>query len=297
VVHKPGESFLLDLFLLNETHEPITGRLTLSITDPTGKATVLSTYPVPQFVRNQFAYPVAEAVECLPLTAEGHYELKLTLNGAKSAEGTTRIFVVDPSPPHERVLNAGVLGDVELFRAMVPHGALTAADFEAQGKYDLAIWLASSSEEPLHLTERVQRGLPLLVLARGAVGADSAAKALSDAGAFTYAGRAGESRGCWMGTWVFVKDHQAYHGLPTNQIMKWEYQVDFREATGLMVDGPGVDVIAGFGRDHDTKLGAATFSAQLQQGRILFQAVRGIQPLLRERFIVNATRMLCTSRD
>ena len=297
VVHKPGESFLLDLFLLNETHEPITGRLRLSITDPTGKATILSTYPVPQFVRNQFAYPVAEAVECLPLTAEGHYELRLTLNGAKSAEGTTRIFVVDPSPRHERVLHAGVLGDVDFFRAMVPHGALTAADFEAQGKYDLAIWLASSSEEPTQLIERVQRGLPLLVLARGAVGADSAAKALSEAGAFTYAGRAGESRGCWMGTWVFVKDHQAYHGLPTNQIMKWEYQVDFQEATGLMVDGPGVDVIAGFGRDHDTKLGAATFSAHLQQGRILFQAVRGMQPLLRERFIVNAARMLCTSRD
>ena len=105
--------------------------------------------------------------------------------------------------------------------------------------------------------------MPLLVLARGAVGADSAAKALSEAGAFTYAGRAGESRGCWMGTWVFVKDHHAYQGLPTNQVMKWEYQVDFQDATGLMVDGPGVDVFAGFGRDHDTKLGAATFSCAI----------------------------------
>ena len=145
------------------------------------------------------------------------------------------------------------------------------------------------------MLEKVRNGLPLLVLARGAVGADSAAKALSAAGAFSYAGRAGETRGCWMGTWVFVKDHPAYAGLPTNQVMKWEYQVDFRDATGLMVDGPGVDVIAGFGRDHDTKLGAATFTAQLQQGKILFQAVRGMQPLVYERFIVNTARWLCAS--
>jgi hypothetical protein len=62
-----------------------------------------------------------------------------------------------------------------------------------------------------------------------------------------------------------------------------------------MVDGPGVEVIAGFGRDHDTKLGAATFTTQLQHGRILFQAVRGMQPLVFERFIVNTARWLCAS--
>jgi beta-galactosidase len=189
-----------------------------------------------------------------------------------------------------------VLGDADLFTSMLPHGAITAEDFEAERKYDLAVWFATSNEDPSKLIERVRSGMPLLVLARGAVGADAAAKALSAAGAFTYAGRAGESRGCWMGSWVFVKDHPVYNGLPTNQVMKWEYQVDSKDATGLLVDGPGVDVFAGFGRDHDTKLGAATFTAQLQQSRIIFQAVRGMQPLVYERFIVNAARLLCTSR-
>ena len=74
--------------------------------------------------------------------------------------------------------------------------------------------------------------------------------------------------------------------------MKWEYQVASEHASGLMVDGPEVDVIAGFGRDHDDALGAATFTAHLGKGTILFQAVRGIQPLLYERFIVNAVRYL-----
>jgi len=297
VVQKPGVSFPLDLFLLNETHQPVTGKLTLTITDPTGSATVLGTYTVPEFSRNKFSYLVAEAVTCPALSAEGHYELKLRLDGPTIAEGSTRVFVIDPAPQQKRVLRAGVLGDADLFTLMVPHGAFTAEEFQAEGKYDLAIWFATSNEDPSAMLEKVRSGLPVLVLARGAVGADAAARALSAAGAFTYAGRAGESRGCWMGTWVFVKDHPAYQVLPTNQVMKWEYQVDFKDATGLLVDGPGVDVFAGFGRDHDTKLGAATFTAQLQKGKILFQAVRGIQPLVYERFIVNAARLLCAARE
>jgi hypothetical protein len=95
-----------------------------------------------------------------------------------------------------------------------------------------------------------------------------------------------------MGTWVFVREHAAYAGLPSNQVMKREYQVAFGHASGLMVDGPGVEVIAGYGRDHDDALGAATFTAQLGKGKILFQAVRGMQPFLYERFIVNAMRLL-----
>jgi hypothetical protein len=138
----------------------------------------------------------------------------------------------------------------------------------------------------------VQGGMPLLVLAQTAPGADQVASALAKAGAFQYVGLAGESRGCWMGTWVFVRDHPAYAGLPSNQVMKWEYQVAFEHASGLMVDGPGVEVIAGYGRDHDDALGAATFTARLAKGVVLFQAVRGMQSLLYERFIVNAIRFL-----
>src|ERR1039457_7197130 len=97
-----------------------------------------------------------------------------------------------------------------------------------------------------------------------------------------------------MLVWL-VRDHAAYAGLPSNQVMKWEYQVAFGHASGLMVDGPGVEVIAGYGRDHDANLGAATFTSRLGKGTILFQAVRGMQPLLYERFIFNAARFLTGS--
>ena len=45
-------------------------------------------------------------------------------------------------------------------------------------------------------------------------------------------------------------------------------------------------------RAHDDVLGAATFTARLGKGFVLFQAVSGMHPVVYERFIVNAARFL-----
>ena len=300
VVHKPGDTILLDLFLLNETNQPVSGTLQLAITDPSGKTTQFKSFPAPEFIANRFAYPIAESIPSPLLASEGYYTLSLSLNGSATAEGTTRIFVVDPSPALSRVVRAGIAGSANALTDYLPQSRIDAEEFLPQTSYDLAILLAHEKEfdSPQFISRlsgliaAVQAGLPLLVLAQSAGGADAAAKALSKAGAFEYAGLAGESRGCWMGNWVFLKNHPAYAGLPSNQVMKWEYQVAFKDASGLLVDGPAVEFIAGYGRDHDDVLGAATFTAHLGEGKLLFQAVRGMQPLLYERFILNAIRFL-----
>ena len=304
VVHKTDDTVLLDLFLLNESNQPVSGTLQLSITDPSGKTTQLQTFPAPAFATNRFAYPIAEALPTPPLASEGHYTLRLALDGSATVEGTTKIFVVDPSPAIPRIVRAGIVGSLNALADYLPHSRIELEEFRPQTNYDLAILLAHEKDfDSPQFTNRlseliatVQAGTPLLVLAQTAAGADAAAKALSNAGAFRYAGLAGESRGCWMGTWVFLKNHPAYSGLPSNQVMKWEYQVSFNDASGLVVDGPGVEVIAGYGRDHDDTLGAATFTAHLGQGKLLFQAVRGMQPLLYERFISNSARFLAGNR-
>ncbi len=301
VVHKTGETILLDLFLLNETHQPVSGTLQLSITDPSGKTTHLQSFPAPEFIANRFAYPVAEAIPTPAHATEGYYSLRLALNGSATAEGTTRIFVVDPSPILSKAVRAGIVGSANALADFLPHSRIELEEFRPQTSYDLAILLGNYDSPQFagrlsELIAAVQAGMPLFVLAQSAAGADAAAKALSTAGAFEYAGMVGESRGCWMGTWVFLKDHPAYAGLPSKQVMKWEYQVGFNDASGLLVDGPAVEVIAAYGRDHDDTLGAATFTAHLGQGTILFQAVRGMQPLLYERFILNATRFLTGDR-
>jgi beta-galactosidase len=134
----------------------------------------------------------------------------------------------------------------------------------------------------------VTAGTPMLVLASGSSISDSLAKQLSSAGAFSYYGQVGDSRASWMGSWVFLKDHPAYNGLPTNTAMNWEYQVDTESASGLLIDGNGVNIIAAYSRDHDRNIGAATFTAPLGSGTILFQAVRNMQPQVYERFITDS---------
>jgi len=60
----------------------------------------------------------------------------------------------------------------------------------------------------------------------------------------------------------------------------------------LLIDGVGVDIIAAYSRDHDRNIGAATFTASLGQGTVLFQAVRGMQPQVYERFITDSLTYL-----
>ena len=43
-----------------------------------------------------------------------------------------------------------------------------------------------------------------------------------------------------------------------------------------------------YNRDHDRNIGAATFTAPLGKGTVLFQAVRGMKPVVYERFITNS---------
>src|ERR1039458_5426039 len=83
VVQKAGSSVSLDLFLLNETNNAVSGTLKLSITGPDGKTTVLQSYPAPPFSTNQFAYSVAEAVPSPVLRLRATIRWGFALTGAR----------------------------------------------------------------------------------------------------------------------------------------------------------------------------------------------------------------------
>jgi len=68
----------------------------------------------------------------------------------------------------------------------------------------------------------VRAGSPILVLASGDSIADRLATQLASAGAFNYYGQVGGSRAPWMGSWVFLRNHAAYDGLPTDTVMNWD---------------------------------------------------------------------------
>jgi len=118
------------------------------------------------------------------------------------------------------------------------------------------------------------------------------ARQLADSGAFKYAGAVGDFRAPWMGDWYFVREHKVFEGMPVNQAMGGFYQAKGRESNGLLVEGENVEVLVGYSRDHDRKVGAGTFTARLGKGKILYHRVPDFQPVMQRRFLANALRWL-----
>ena len=108
-VVKVGETAALDLSLLNETGQAAAdGPLRLTLTDPSGKATVLGRFPNPGFRKDQFVYPIQANVLTPPLTQEGVYHLDFGFAGKPGMRQTRelRAVAMRPLPP----LRVGVVG-------------------------------------------------------------------------------------------------------------------------------------------------------------------------------------------
>jgi hypothetical protein len=149
-------------------------------------------------------------------------------------------------------------------------------------------------EVPASVITAVKAGTPLLVVAQEDGLADGLATQLAGQGALRYRGQVGRARAPWMGSWYFLRAHPAYAGLPTDQAMGIHYQAHGRQANGLLVDGPDVDVFVGYGRDHDRQIGAGTFTTRLERGKILFQRVPDLNGPMQLRFLRNALAWLCS---
>jgi hypothetical protein len=142
------------------------------------------------------------------------------------------------------------------------------------------------------IIEAVQAGTPLLAIPQADTLSDGVAQQLAAAGAFTYSGAVGDFRAPWMGNWYFVREHALFAGMPVNQAMGLFYQAKGRQSNGLLVDGPNVEVVVGYSRDHDRKVGAGTFTTRLGKGKVVFHRVPDLHPVLQQRFLANALRWL-----
>ena len=94
-----------------------------------------------------------------------------------------------------------------------------------------------------------------------------------------------------MGNWYFVREHRIFAGMPVNQCMGIHYQKG-RQSNGLLVDSPGVEILVGYSRDHDRRIGAGTFTTRLGAGKILYHRVPELHPVLQQRFLANAIQWL-----
>ncbi|MEI9885844.1 MAG: sugar-binding domain-containing protein [Rhizomicrobium sp.] len=318
-----GGRAVFDLYLLNDTGRPAAGTLSFTMTDPGGRRVRLGTFPAPRLRPEQFSALVKEGLATPPLEREGLYRFAFSLASAPHATHVRDVFVTDTGLPPVvgRTLRVGVAGIWPILRqqlAAIP--GLTVEDFVPGASYSaiigsgltdrstpaqrlggdagLTLQRADGSkpvpgELPAQALAAVKAGTPLLVMAQEDGLADGVARQLAAAGAFTYESQIGRLRAPWMGNWYFLREHPVYGGLPPNQAMGQHFQTHGRQANGLVVDGPDVDVFVGYGRDHDRRVGAGTFTAKLGRGKVLFQRVPDFAAPVQQRFLRNALSWLC----
>ena len=329
-----GESATFDLFLLNDTNHPATGTLSFTAVTPSNQILKLAEFPVPPHTEDQFSYLIEESFQTPPLTEEGLYRFKFSISSAPLSTQTKEIWVTEPPAyKRARSMNVAVSGIPPALRKqlndLAPRLGLEIEDFTAGKKYDVIITsgltahtsttqnsgdttgLENQPAQPASdvggiqsttqlgnldpaILEAVRAGTPLFAIPPADTLSEGVAKQLAAAGAFTYNGTVGDYRAPWMGNWYFVREHPIYAGLPINQAMGIHYQAKGRQANGLLVDGPNVEIIAAYSRDHDRNIGAGTFTTKLGKTKILYHRVPDLHPVLQQRLLANAVAWLTT---
>jgi beta-galactosidase len=312
-----GERASFDLYLLNDTDTPATGKLSLTLASPDGEKTAIRTTAAPDFVKDRLSYLLEEKVQTPKLLHPGTYKTEFSLNASGAKPHTCTLLVVDPAPAGLRPVRIGIAGvpkNLEACAKAIPHATVEA--FNPAKKYDVILASGGTAESakdlsvdaegaykpgsgPLALATlpdavlaAVQGGTPLFAITPTDGQSIGVAQQLQKLGAFDFKGMVGASRASWMGAWYFVRKHPLYDGLPVDQALGTHYQVKSGGSNGWMVDGANVEVIAGYSRDHDRNIGAGTFVAKVGSTRIVMHRIADMHQVFLQRFMANTVQWL-----
>ncbi|MCW3092953.1 MAG: glycoside hydrolase [Ferruginibacter sp.] len=146
-------------------------------------------------------------------------------------------------------------------------------------------------------------------------GAEAFAKELAKRNIVQYKGNAGNLGAPWFGSWFFVRKHWLLEGLPTDCAMDWRYGISAfggpewlkedpkgTNTNGMMLDAPGLEVVIGYGADHNEKIGVSGCVIPYGKGEIVLyclpQMLRSLQPgefainpVIIKRILSNALRI------
>jgi hypothetical protein len=268
-----GEFATFDLFLLNDTAQPATGKLEFTAVTPSNKLIKLADFPAPQHITDQFSYLLKESFQTPPLTEEGLYRFKFALSSAPLSTQTKEIWVTGtPLIMRRTQMKMAVSGITPALRKQLESVGrkieIDFLDFQPGTKYAAIITSGLTAHtsatqnsgdttglenQPGHevgavptttevghidsaILEAVRAGTPLLAIPQADTLSEGVAKQLAAAGAFTYNGTVGDYRAPWMGNWYFVRQHPIYAGLPVNQVMGIHYQTKGRQANGVLIE-------------------------------------------------------------
>ncbi len=318
-----GEAGEVDIWLLNDTGAAVTGTLSLSVVDPSGKAAAVATYAAPVNVADQYSYLLAEHVALPAFAGEGKHRIRLELSGRREATFEREVWVTRTDLKPSRPLRIAVSGVAHSFRDQLVIPNVTFEDFQPGQTYDGIIASGLKADEiakrqvgdvtgneapsktakpvlvagelPAEVLAAVKAGLPLLAVVPDDGLGDGVAKQLSALGLFSYAGQVGDLRAPWMGNWTLLRSHALFEGIPADMACREWHQVPGQPSNGLIIDGDGIEVVAAYSRDHDRRLGAASFTVKKDGMKVLVHRMPEMAAALQKRWLINAVKWLANA--
>jgi hypothetical protein len=317
-----GESASLDLYLFNDSGAAVPGTLRLSVVAPDGREREIATYPAPPFEPDVMRHLIAEQVALPAFAIAGAHRLRFEHSAHPDATFERIFWVVGPAAPPSRPLRIAVAGIAQSLRVeLAKLAGVTIEDWKAGGRYDGIVAQGLKADEIARrqvgeqtgleaqpkkgekpklvlgeldaaVLDAVKAGIPLLALVPEDGLADGVARRLSALGLFAYDGQVGDLRAPWMGNWNYLRAHPLFDGIPADMATGILHQVEGQASNGLIVDGDGVEVIAGYSRDHDRRNGAATLIARHAGMRVAVHRMPDMVAPLQRRFLENAVRWL-----
>ena len=151
--------------------------------------------------------------------------------------------------------------------------------------------LASSSAQWATILNRVSQGVRLVLWPNGLSDATLFANQLiatnivQSASAAGNNGSLGQATAPWMGSWYFARNHWLFDGLPANTVLGWQYQIpqQNQDIGALLlnpVQGYPMEVMAGYGRDHEAAVGIAGCVIHYGRGLIVFPCLPALKDAL-----------------
>lgn len=89
----------------------------------------------------------------------------------------------------------------------------------------------------------------------------------------------------WLGSWYFCRQHWLLTNLPVNSVLGWQYQVPHTgtDVGALLLDSTPacpMDVMIGYGRDHENIIGIGGCVIQYGRGLIILPSLPGLRDAL-----------------
>jgi hypothetical protein len=193
-----------------------------------------------------------------------------------------------PGRPYDGIVASGLKADEIVRRQVGDQTGLEAAPKKGE-KPKLV-----PGQLPPEVLAAVRGGLPLLAMVPEDGLSDGVATQLAGLGLFSYAGPLGNLRAPWMGNWNILRAHPVFDGIPADMAAGVWHQIQGQPSNGVVIDGDGIEVIAAYSRDHDRRLGAASFTVRKAGMKVLFHRLPDMAAPLQARFLLNAMRWLAS---